>query len=277
MTDPNAPNADMRQYWSEVAGPNWVSEQARLDRMLAPVGREAIGRLGLRPGEAVIDVGCGCGDASLDLARAVGPTGRVLGLDVSEPMATWARRRALDAGLDERVEIRVADAQTAAIDPEFDALFSRFGVMFFDDPVAAFRNLHAALRPGGRLAFACWQAVDLNPWMTTAREVLGRYYDMPPVPEEGAPGGFSFADPDRVRLVLGEAGFSGVRLEDRSGPLILGDSPEAAADFFSRLPPPGQTLRPDVQPEMADAFRAFPTSAAGVEAPAAAWIVSAQA
>src|SRR5262249_9342980 len=163
--DATGPNAEQITYWNEKSGPKWVTEQARLDRMIAPFGAEARTALAPKAGEHIVDVGCGCGETSLQLGRHVTASGGVHGVDISQPMLARARQRAAAAG-HAHVRFTPADAQTHAFPCEgADAIFSRFGVMFFADPVAAFANLRQALRSDGRLAFVCWQPMPANPWM----------------------------------------------------------------------------------------------------------------
>ncbi len=159
------PNAEQIQYWNEQRGRAWVAQQELIEAQLAPLGRHAMDRAAIAAGERVLDVGCGCGQTTLELARRVGPRGSVLGADISSVMLGRARELAGAAGAT-NVRFEEADAQTHAFPPAgFDVLFSRFGVMFFADPRAAFANLRTALRPGARVAFVCWQALPLNPWM----------------------------------------------------------------------------------------------------------------
>jgi len=237
-------NTDQKTYWNEQAGPIWVSQQERLDRQIGPHGDRAIARLAPAPGERVLDLGCGCGASSLELARRVAPGGRVLGLDLSEPMLGRARERAAAAGL-ANVAFRVADVQSSPLEAgAFDAAFSRFGVMFFADPVAAFRNVRSALRPGGRLVFACWRPVKENPWVLVPMAAAAPLLTLPPPPPEGAPGPFAFGDAARVRGILEAAGFEAIAIE----PVDLmmtpgGGDPEEAADTFLQVGPLASALR----------------------------------
>jgi SAM-dependent methyltransferase len=284
MGDPG-PNAEQERYWNETAGPKWVAHEAMLDLQLAPLGRLAMDRLALAPGERVLDVGCGCGDSTLELARRVGPAGVALGIDVSEVMLARARERAAAAGL-AQARFERADAQTHAFgEAAFDALFSRFGVMFFVDPTAAFRNLRRALRPGGRLGFVCWQSVQRNPWMLVPLMAAAQHLALPPPPDPEAPGPFAFADPERVRRILAAAGFAEVALEPLEQPLTLGGGRgvDEAADFLLQMGPAGAALReadPAVLPLVRGAVRAALApfaGEAGIRMDSASWLVSARA
>jgi SAM-dependent methyltransferase len=280
------PNEEMIRYWNEAAGPAWVAMQERLDRQVGPLGARARERAGIAQGERVLDVGCGCGGTTIELAQAVGPAGRVVALDVSAPMLARARERASAAALAERIEWRLGDAQTEPLEPGgFDCLFSRFGVMFFEDPVGAFGNLRRALRPGGRLAFVCWQARERNPWMTRPVLAAVQHLAFPPPPPPDAPGPFAFGDPSRVRAILERAGFEAVELEPVEGPLALSmESGEDGVEFFLTVGPVGAALREarasaDLRARVADAVRVaiegFRTPR-GYEAPSAAWVVTAR-
>ena len=206
------PNAQQIQYWNDT-GPRWVAQQNVIDDQIRQLGRLAMDRSTVQPGERVLDVGCGCGDTTVELAGRVAPGGTVTGIDISAPMLERARERARTQGAAARFEL--ADAQTHAFAPAIvDVIFSRFGVMFFTDPTAAFANLRRALTPGGRLAFVCWQALPDNPWMFVPLGAALQYLPTPPLPGPDAPGPFSFADPGRVRTILAGAGFRDVAFED---------------------------------------------------------------
>jgi ubiquinone/menaquinone biosynthesis C-methylase UbiE len=193
--------------WEGAKGDLWVRRQRENDAFLEPFGEAALRRAWVAAGERVIDVGCGCGATTLALARAVGSDGLVTAVDVSAAMLDVARERARRANLEERIAFVCADAATHAFVPGgADALYSRFGVMFFAEPTGAFANLRRAMRRGGRLAFVCWQRDEDNAWkwlpFTAALTVLPA--PAPRNPE--APGGASFASPERVQRILGGAG-----------------------------------------------------------------------
>lgn len=220
--------------WNGPVGTRWVEFQESMDRRLRPFGAAALAKASLAPGHRVLDVGCGCGDLCLDAAKAVGPTGHVVGLDVSAPMLARAAERAAGAT---NIELVEHDASTYAVRTPFDAVVSRFGVMFFDDPVAAFTNLAAALRPGGTLSFACWQPMEKNPWITVPLSSMLRVLPPPaPVPE-GGPGPFAFADPARVTSILEQAGFTGIGHEGVTASVALGTDLDDAVHFVTKIGP----------------------------------------
>jgi SAM-dependent methyltransferase len=278
------PNADQIRYWNETAGPKWVRYEAWLDAQIGPLGRRAMDQARIAAGEHVLDVGCGCGETTLELARRVGPEGRVLGLDVSGVMLERARQRASAAELSQ-VRFEQADAQVHRFEPSFDALFSRFGVMFFASPQAAFTNLRRALRPGGRLALVCWQALQKNAWLYVPLSAAARHITLPPPPAPDAPGPFSFADPERVTRILEQAGFTGIELESVEEPLAVagGADLDTAVEFLIEAVGPTSAvlreadpaLRPVVAAAVREALLPFATPT-GVRIPAAAWIVTAR-
>jgi SAM-dependent methyltransferase len=204
MTDANAEQA---VFWNALPGQNWVAFQPQLDAQLSEVTGHLLAACAPRPGEHVLDVGCGAGGSTFALAEAVGPSGSVLGIDLSEPLLAHAEARRRELGLTQ-VRFERADAEDHAL-PEAtcDLVASRFGVMFFADPVAAFRNLARALRPDGRLVFVAWAGPEHNPWFTIPQRVaVARLGPVEPVPPE-APGPMAFRDAARVTDLLAAAGF----------------------------------------------------------------------
>jgi len=274
-------NADQIDYWNASAGETWAALNERLDRTIEPLGRAAMEALAPAPGERLVDIGCGCGQTTLDLARRVGAKGAVLGVDVSARMLQVARGRAARSGPSQAAFLR-ADAQTHAFETgAFDAAFSRFGVMFFEGPAAAFANIRAALAPGGRVAFLCWRAAAENPMMIVPfAAALPHLPQAPPPPDPLAPGPFAFADPDRVRAILAAAGFGDIAIAPHDQ-RIGGADLDEAIDTALKVGPLGAVLRdrPDLHGTVIEAVRAalapFATDG-GVIFDSATWIVTAR-
>ncbi|MBW8812356.1 MAG: methyltransferase domain-containing protein [Caulobacterales bacterium] len=276
---PNAaPNAAQAEYWNDGAGPTWVEMQAPLDRQLQPLGRLAMAALSPRPGERILDIGCGAGETTLELADRLQPGGLATGLDISATLLALARRRAAGRS---GVEFLEADAQTHPFAlGGYDAVFSRFGVMFFADPAAAFANLRRALKPGGRLAFVCWRTPAENEVMTLPMVAASAFLPPPPPAEPGAPGPFAFADPERVRGILRAAGFADVDLAPHDLKIGAG-SLEDALGLALRVGPLGAALRehPDKRERVVDAMRAALATRDGpdgVKLQSATWVVTAR-
>ena len=281
-TTPTAegPNAAQIAHWNEVVSETWTAFQDKLDRQLAPLGRRALEALAPQRGETILDIGCGCGDTALDLARRVGPEGRVVGVDVSEPMLAVARQRADAAGL-AAIAFQAADAQTHPFaQGAFDAAFSRFGVMFFADPTAAFANVRRSLKPSGRLAFVCWRAFEENLWMKAPLDAALHLFDPLPPADPLAPGPFALADPQRIRAILTGAGFAAVTVTPHDQP-IGGGTLDEAVRLSLKVGPLAALLRehPQHQDAAAEAVRralAPYDGPDGVRLPSATWIVTAR-
>jgi SAM-dependent methyltransferase len=215
-------NRDQAEHWNNTAEVGqWVTEQARYDVMLAPFTEMLIAGATIGPGDTVLDIGCGCGATTLAAARTT-QTGYAVGVDLSVAMLERARVDAATAGL-ANVTFEQADAQVHPFEGgAFDVVISRFGVMFFADPVAAFINLRRAARSDGRLAFVCWQPLAANEWLAGPGAALATVVPIPDLGPPGGPGLFAFADPDRVRDVLTGAGWRGVTITERRTPILVG-------------------------------------------------------
>jgi SAM-dependent methyltransferase len=241
-------NAEQIAYWNGPGGHHWAERQQRQDMVLAPVSEALLHCAAVQPGETVIDIGCGCGATSFELAQRVGANGRVIGIDISAPMLERARALTPPGAPMEFVQ---ADATVHPFVPHSaDLLFSRFGVMFFAEPAVSFANMRKALRPSGRLVFACWRTPRDNPWMMFGlREA---YKHVPKLPELGPedPGPFSFSKEERVHRILGEAGFTGIAMErvDLLLDIATGGGLESALETTLAIGPTSRALE-DQPPE----------------------------
>jgi SAM-dependent methyltransferase len=249
------------------------------DRVMAPVADALLAAAELVPGETVLDIGCGGGATTLRAASAISPDGSVSGIDVTESMLDVARRRLASSGLT-NVALVHGDAQTHAFSSRFDVAISRFGTMFFTDPVAAFTNIGGALRPGGRLALATWQPLETNDWLTIPGAALLRWITLPDF-SDGGPGMFAQSDPDRVRATLREAGYTGIELDAVTVALRLGSDPDEATERLADTGVGRAALDavPEAQrPAARAAVRAAMADHAGsdgVRLGAAVWIITA--
>jgi len=257
-------NAAQQEYWNTVAGPRWVGLGGFVERRVQAVNDLLLARSAVAPGERVLEVGCGTGAATIPFAEAVGERGRVVGVDISEPMLAGARKRIAESGL-RNVTLLQADAQTHRFEPDsFDLITSRFRVMFFADPAAAFSNLLPVARRGGRLCFACWASLEENRHWLIPYEVALRHLGPPAPKDPRAPGPMAFSDPDYVRSFLGAAGFDVIEIY-REAPNIICSSPEEEAEHACIMGPPGRLIdekQPDaavretIRREMTEAFAA---------------------
>ena len=235
-------NADQIAYWNGPGGKHWTERQELQDIVLKPVSEALINRAAVKTGETVIDIGCGCGATSFDLLRAVGSSGRVTGVDISEPMLGRARELAPGGA---PVEFVLADATVYPFSPaSTDLLFSRFGVMFFAQPSDSFANMRKTLRPGGRLVFACWRTPRDNPWMMIGLKEAYKFVPKLPEMKPDDPGPFSFADEERVRRILTESGFTDIGLErvDLALDIATGQGLEAAIETVLAIGPTSRAL-----------------------------------
>jgi SAM-dependent methyltransferase len=265
------------KLWNGHAGHAWVSEQAVLDRMFKPFEDMLLESIN---GSAVLDIGCGTGSTTLAAARQLGGNGRCMGLDISEPMIAAAKRRA--QAENSTAHFVCANAQAYPFAPaSFDAIMSRFGVMFFDDSVRAFANLRSAAKDAAKLRFIAWRSAADNPFMTTAERAAAPFLpDMPPR-QPDAPGQFAFADQDKVRGVLEQGGWLGIGIRAIDVECVL---PEAALiAYFTQLGPLGLMLQKLDEPQrmqiITSVRAAFEPYVHGTEVryTAACWLVDAQA
>jgi SAM-dependent methyltransferase len=276
-------NEAQRHYWNMIAGPRWVASPGFRERRNQESLTLLLDCLRLTGGESVLEIGCGTGAVTLPVAKAVGAHGRVVAVDISEPMLGAARQRVGEAGV-HNVMLLLGDAQVFAFEQAaFDVATSRMGVMFFADPVAAFRNFAGALKPGGRLVFACWAPLAENQHWLISYDIALRHLGQPAVSAEQTPGPLAFGDPEYVRRVLAAAGFAEIVVE-RAHPTIIGGSPEEEARQALMMGPtarlieakqPTEATRQVIAEEIAAAFCAEASSGA-IRLPATIFLVTAR-
>jgi SAM-dependent methyltransferase len=276
-------NADQIAYWNGPGGQHWTDRQAVQDILLAPIADILIASAAPKPGNRIIDIGCGCGATSIALAEHVAPNGFVLGVDISAPMLARAREL---APKHLSLDFALADATVYPFDPgSFDLLVSRFGVMFFAEPAVSFANLRKGLRREGRVTFVCWREPEANPWMMTPLQAV--YKHVPKLPQAGPedPGPCSFASQERVLRILGEAGYSAIAMQphDLSLDIAIGRGLDAAVQGALEIGPASRALQ-DQPDDVRHAARAsiretLAPFARGesVMLPASIWIVTARA
>jgi SAM-dependent methyltransferase len=277
-------NTDQAERWNSGEDlAHWINNQARYDRMNEPFTALILEAAALRPGRDVLDVGCGCGGTTLEAARLIAP-GQAVGLDLSGPMLARARAGAEAAGLGNAV-FRQGDAQVYPLEPaRFDTVISRFGTMFFADPVAAFANVRSAARDGGRLVFVCWQPLAANQWLLVPGAALAEH--VPPPAGFGSgdgPGMFAFADPDRVRPILAAAGWRDIEITSEHRSILVGGGGSVDdAVRFLRTGSMGRTMLAEADADTVDravasvrAALAPYADADGVHLDAAVWLVQA--
>ena len=276
-------NAAQRRYWNTVAGPRWVAAPGFRERRNQESTALLLARLGIAGAENVLEIGCGTGALTVPLAAAVGDHGRLVAVDISEPMLGVARQRVEERGL-HNIKLLLGDAQVFEFEPvAFDLATSRMGVMFFADPAAAFRNIGSALKPGGRLVFACWGPLAENRHWLISYDVALRHLG-PPAPQPAhEPSPLAFADPDYIRGVLAAAGFAEITVE-RAHPTIIGGSPEEEARQALMMGPtarlieekkPAEATRQTIGREIEAAFAAE-ASSGPIRLPATVFLVAAR-
>lgn len=270
--------AEQAAYWKGAGGTMWLGAYDRIQRGIAGFSERAVKAAQARPGERVLDVGCGTGGTTAELAGAVGAEGHVLGVDISEPLVGAARAQGLA-----NATFEVGDATTYPFEAgSFDLVFSRFGVMFFADPVAAFQNIRRAMKPAGRLVFVCWRTAPENPWAAVPMRAAQPF--LPPIERPGPeePGQYSFGDRARIERILGEAGFAGRSIEPVDLMLNQGKDIPSVMQNIGDFGPLARAFK-DVAPEriarakdaIAEALEPHATPD-GVKLAGACWLVRAR-
>lgn len=274
-------NVEQAEAWDGPEGEYWAAHQERFDATIRPHHAALMAAAAIAPGEHVLDVGCGNGLTSRDAARSAGPGGAVVAVDLSGPMLAKAEQLAKDEGLG-NIRFEQGDAQVQRFEAgAFDLAMSRFGVMFFADPVVAFTNIASALRPGGRLAMLVWQSAAGNEWMGSIRHSLAVGRNLP-APPPGAPGPFALSDRDFTSKVLTEAGLTDVGFASSEQPFNVGTDPDDAYRFAVGMAPVKMLLADLDEPTKAEALAGLRATIAahetadGVVFGSAAWVVTAR-
>jgi SAM-dependent methyltransferase len=269
------------EYWNGPTGEKWAKHSGETDRSLTQAADAVLKLAAARSGERVLDIGCGAGTTSFLLAEQVGSSGHVTGLDVSQPLLSLARSRVSAPNID-FVE---ADAAVTPFRPEYDLIFSCFGVMFFVDPVAAFGNIRKAAAPGGRLTFICWRSVEENEWVSLPYAAAKPFLPERKPVHPSAPGPFAFADAGRVQGILRDAGFSEIGIAPFDGMMDLGSVPQEASFQVTQLMGPisralqgaDDATRTRVEDVVTEAMANFQTGSENIRLGMACWLVSARA
>ena len=278
-------NAEQIEYWNGDAGKRWAAQDNTMERLLQPITEALLAHANVEGCISALDIGCGGGSQSMMLAARLGPDAKVLGVDISEPMLQVARQKPPGAGPNlARVDFMQADAATQVFAADsFDLLFSRFGVMFFDDPVAAFSNVRSAIKPGGRLAFCCWQALKNNDWTWIPLQAALQHLPPPEAPAPNAPGPFAFADPERVSSILGDSGFGDIAVTPHCMTMRFSEAPtlQESVRELAKIGPIGRLLTDQDEAVLEKVFAAMeevlqPYYRDGaLNLPAAIWMVTA--
>ena len=275
-------NAKQKDFWSGKGGDYWVEKQSEMDIMLNPLGEKALAKLDLKSNSEVLDIGCGCGATTLEIAKRVSE-GTVTGLDISVPMLDKAESEASIQDI-VNVDFKVVDVQVDQLASEkYDYVYSRFGVMFFDDPYEAFKNIFSSIKEGGELSFVCWQDPSLNPWQSLSVQVIRGYLDMPSPPPR-SPGPFAFHEKDYVKEILEKSGFSNISFDDNQEDITMfsGKSLQEASEDYLAINPvvtemlkdSTDDLKSEIVESLKEAFSEF-HKGDGLVFPSATWVVSA--
>ena len=276
-------NIKQKQFWSGAGGDVWVDKQREMDIMLNPLGERVIQGLDLKEETKILDIGCGCGATTLEIAKLVNQ-GEVIGVDISEPMLERATQTASDMALT-NISYQVKDVQVDEMPNKyFDIAFSRFGVMFFEDPFEAFNNINHSLKDNGQLSFVCWQHASLNPWQSLSIQVIKEFLDLPAPPPK-SPGPFAFEDKSYIEEILNASGFRDIEIKDNQEDIVMfsGKSIREACEDYLTINPvvtemlknsPSE-LREEILEALIGKFSNYHKDD-GLLFPSATWIVTAK-
>ena len=285
MSSDAAGDTQFVDFWNEVLVPKFINFKHILVDGLTHHSEAIFPDLRVKEGDNVLDVGCGFGDTAIKLARHVGPTGRVLGVDCCDAFMDYGRKEVAEKGL-ENVTFANGDVMSMPFEPEFDFVFSRFGTMFFPNPVAAMRNMRSAMKPGATMTHIVWRTPDDNPWLSTAKEVVLQF--LPPPGEDAqtcGPGPFSMQGQDMVTGMMKSAGFIDTEFKRVDAPVLVGKSVQDAIDFQLALGPAGEVFREagdeaeekreQIEAALAEAINAQKREADGITMDSSSWVISA--
>ena len=283
---PAQTDSDFVQFWNEVLGPKFNRFRHILTGGLTHHSEAVFPKLPVRPGDAVVDVGCGWGDTAMKLARIVGPEGSVTGIDCCDMFLETAQAELAETDLDNVTFLR-GDAEVALPEGAFDFAFARFGTMFFANPVAGLRNMRRALRPGGRMVHIVWRDPADNPWLSMAKDVVLRF--LPPPGDDArtcGPGPFSMADEGTTRKMMEIAGYEDITFERIDAPVLVGRNIQDAIDFQLAIGPAGEVFReagaeaeakrPQIEEALAEAINRQRREADGIVMASSSWMISAR-
>ncbi len=286
MPDEVSGNTEFVDFWNEILVPKFIKYKHILVDGLTHHSEAIFPTLQVKKGDSVLDIGCGFGDTAIKLARAVGPTGRVVGLDCCDAFLDYGRKEAAEEGLENLTFVN-DDALVAHFEPEYDFVFSRFGTMFFPNPVVALRNMRTALKPGGILTHIVWRTPDDNPWLSMAKGVVLRF--LPPPGEDGltcGPGPFSMQSQDMVTGMMKSAGYQDIEFKRVDAPVLVGKTVRDAIDFQLAIGPAGEVYREAgdeavekrerIEAALGQAIEAQKTDADGIVMDSSSWVISAR-
>jgi ubiquinone/menaquinone biosynthesis C-methylase UbiE len=282
--DPNARNAEYVDFWNEILVPKFIKYKHILVDGLSHHSEAILPSLQVKEGDTVLDVGCGFGDTAIRLAERVGPSGKVVGLDCCEAFLGYGREAAAAQGL-ANVSFVEADALIERFEPEYDFVFSRFGTMFFANPVAGLRNMRSALKSGGIMSHIVWRAPEANPWLSMAKDVVLKF--LPPPGEDArtcGPGPFSMSNQAMVTKMMEIAGYEEIAFKRVDAPVLVGRTVEDAVNFQLALGPAGEVFREageeaeqrrgEIEVALAEAIKAQKKEADGIVMESSSWVIS---